>query len=623
MSDRDWHSSRVSRPERLRSLLVENTAQLKLAVGSSIAQDRAMKPILRAVALWLTLVWMAWMFVPAAGRMLAPLVGTVTAALFPSQSPPVFGAVQFGGAWLLLPVIAVGLAWAVLQVLPAQRWVRIPFWVVTSAGWLAALLLAQGRGEISPAGEQWMIGLGLGLALLFACWLGWKARAALTKRALGEVAAGLFVLAAMLVIGVWCFAARTRAIAAEARASWAAIGFPMSECDKAHPVGGESAGSAATRQALLDVVGANFYKVPEPSPPADANRRAKAGTDGGNVVVAAGTMPLSDDATFPPEAAAVLAPYVPVLDAAYASILAVDPPGWNSDPADGFAIAVPNFLGVRIFCQLSSADALRRLSGGDAAGASRAIAANQRIRDGLRKSPPLVSLMISVALDGLLAKTKARLPADDTDSFDAIARDTADLRGRLLTTIQLESWIFLRTMDSPAFETGLGMDFLPGWARRPTELAVARQMLAASARQGARHMAIVKSDVTLRQSDFGSSLHDAVATTSPSGGWWAFDPTRAHMRIYATLLLREQAELIREVRARLAAGRPLESRDSVVLPGVRWEVTVGAEKNVVAMRLVGAPAWIEKGTVTPPEFWLFPLDGSVPWKFHPPAGEGE
>jgi hypothetical protein len=94
---------------------------------------------------------------------------------------------------------------------------------------------------------------------------------------------------------------------------------------------------------------------------------------------------------------------------------------------------------------------------------------------------------------------------------------------------------------------------------------------------------------------------------------------RAIMRIHATLLLREQIELIRDTRARLAAGRPVESRDSGVLPGVRWELIANAEKGTVATRLAGAPEWIVKKVVAPDEFWMLPLDGSVAWQFRRPV----
>jgi hypothetical protein len=117
--------------------------------------------------------------------------------------------------------------------------------------------------------------------------------------------------------------------------------------------------------------------------------------------------------------------------------------------------------------------------------------------------------------------------------------------------------------------------------------------------------------------DLGMSLHEAVSEAHPSV--MNANTVRCAMRIDATLLLREQTELLRDARARLAAGLAVESRDSVVIPGLRWELIADAEKHTVAMRLIGAPEWIRKNEVTRPDFWVLPLDGSVAWQFRLPV----
>jgi hypothetical protein len=163
----------------------------------------------------------------------------------------------------------------------------------------------------------------------------------------------------------------------------------------------------------------------------------------------------------------------------------------------------------------------------------------------------------------------------------------------------------------------VGGGILPEWAARIVGEHWYRREFATAALNGAEHAAIQKSPATLALPDLGASLHEAVSKVRSS----IMEPNsvRAIMRINATLLLREQIELIRDARVRLAAGRPVESRDSGVLPGVRWELTADAEKGTVAIRLAGAPEWIVKKVVTPDEFWLLPLDGSVPWQFRRPA----
>jgi hypothetical protein len=90
------------------------------------------------------------------------------------------------------------------------------------------------------------------------------------------------------------------------------------------------------------------------------------------------------------------------------------------------------------------------------------------------------------------------------------------------------------------------------------------------------------------------------------------------LRINATLLVREQVALIREARARLAAGKPVEAHDSV-LPNLRWELIADAEKNTVKTRLIGAPQWLANEEMIPPTFWPIPIDGSIAWEFRPSA----
>ena len=117
---------------------------------------------------------------------------------------------------------------------------------------------------------------------------------------------------------------------------------------------------------------------------------------------------------------------------------------------DGYLIDVPNFLGVRQFAQITAADAMRRLSMGDEDGAMRALAAAQRLRDGLRENPTLVSLMIAVAVDGLVSAKQVRLPRSE-DGAPSLAGEVTRVRAEFLRTLQLEAWVALqmaRRMDA-------------------------------------------------------------------------------------------------------------------------------------------------------------------------------
>jgi hypothetical protein len=146
---------------------------------------------------------------------------------------------------------------------------------------------------------------------------------------------------------------------------------------------------------------------------------------------------------------------------------------------------------------------------------------------------------------------------------------------------------------------------------------MSRRVSANSAWNDAEFAAIQQSPATLDLPDLGESMHHAVSKTRPCT--MECNALRAAMRIEATLLLREQTVLIREARSRVAAGLPLEPRDSVVLPHVGWELTFDPEKYGVRTRLVNAPWWITRNSEeVPAEFWTIPLDGSVAWQFHRP-----
>jgi hypothetical protein len=538
----------------------------------------------------------------------------------------------------VLPPLAVWLTAKAAASLP-ERWVlRAPFWAVTLGGWLAAVLLAQGRAESSQADLHQSVVLACGLTALTAGWLAVKARAFPTWRGLREVAAGVAVLTLAGGLFAWSYEERTRALFVRAEARWSEIGRPMAEFEKTLAPTHENAGSEITRQVLREQVGTRFYK--EGTAAADREPVAELTHTKDGLIqracdIVSAKLPPSDAldlTTIPDSRSRVRAvrnnrqtgapnddPAPPPLEEAFTRILAAEPPMWASDPHDGYTISVPNFLGVRKFSQLTAAEAMRRFADGDEAGAARALTAGLRVSQSLRENPTLVSLMIHIAVDALLAPRQVRLPAT-ADGLAAVARDVPVLRAEFLRRLQLEAWWCLHGADQMGGEEAFnfGTSPLPKWARRFTNQPRARRECALGALVGAEHIAITQSPATLALPDFGADLHDAIDRRQPTILFPNFN--RAAMRIHATLLLREQTELIRDARARLAAGRPVESRDSAVLPGVRWELTADAQKNTVATRLAGAPDWIVKGDITGNDgFWLLPLDGSVAWQFYTPA----
>ncbi len=360
------------------------------------------------------------------------------------------------------------------------------------------------------------------------------------------------------------------------------------------------------RQVLREQVGSHFYKdgtrAAEREPTIEKSKTTKGFIDLVRKVDFA-KLPPSDDIDLTSQPVAAFAPLAPALETDYRRILAVEPPVWATDPNDGFFMNVPNFLGIRQFAQLTAIDAVRRFSVGDQEGAARAIAAGLHLREGLRKNPNLVSLMIGIAVDGLLTAQQVRLPASE-NGLRSVADDTVRQRAELIWQLRIEGWLCLKMADKIAEDAVAGQttaELLPKWARKIVSEPWFRRECAIAVLNGAEHARIAVSPQTLALPDLGAGLHDAVSKSVPT--LMEANITRAAMRLHAVLLLREQAELIRDARARLAAGRPVESHDSVVLPGLRWELTADVEKGTVTTRLVGEPEWIAQHDVTPDDFW--------------------
>ncbi len=557
-----------------------------------------MKPLIRTILLWFVLALLSWLLARATADDM-----TETLAV---------------GALFLLPPLAAWFTVGAVRALPEGWFWRVAFWVVTAGGWLAALLLAQGHCETSLAVQRhdgvWALSI-TGLAVV---WLAVKTRTLPRWRVVREAAAGVAILALAGGVFVWSYDARTRSIAAQSEARWTEIGLPMTEFEKTITPGRENAGSEVARQVLREQVGARFYKdgtVAAAREPAITPSKTTEDIIARAVDLLVAGQPPSDVIEISAQPIAAIEVVAPTLDAAYRSILATEPPAWVVDLHDGYAISVANFLGIRKFSQLIAADALRRLSAGDEEGAVRAIAAGLRVTQSLRHHPTLVSLMIKVAVDGLFTPEQVRLLATQ-DGWASIARDVPVQRAEFLRRLQSEAWIYLRfaaqSVDDSMFIYASAHG-LPGWARHITNGYHYPRQCAIAVGDYAEQAVILRSPATLALSDCGDSRIEAAFASHSSA--WRVNSCRAAMRIHATLLLREQCELIRDARGRLAAGRPIESRDSAVLPGVRWELTADAEKRTVATRLAGAPAWIVENTVTGKDFWLLPLDGSVAWQF--------
>ncbi len=573
-----------------------------------------MKSLIRTLSLWLVLAGACWLL------------------LLPET--PYFIGVIWGVVRVFSLPLAIVLTWAAVAALPdgrAGRWGRWPFWTITLAGWLAVVLLTEGRLEAKTHhDDRQMLMISTIGAALAVVWIVVRAKAWPGWRTLREVTVGALVLAVLGAAGYGIYEAQTRRIQAQAAARWSAIGHPVDDIEKTVPAVAENAGSTAVRQVFRDLLGRRFYKEGTPASrqePAPPNSEAawKFVTSACDIISA--KLPPADELDLSKLPVAALEPHAAELEAAYRRILATEPPQWAFQPEDGMSISVPNFLATRMFAQLASAECLRRLAAGDAEGARRAVDACRRMAENLERNPAYVALMMHVAVEASVALPATRL-SSAADSLETIARDARQWRAAMVRSMQWESWILLRHVDQvatsevsdePSWERGRLL-YLPPWARRLAVSPLVRREAARSALKNAEHAALRLSPDTLLLPDGGVAQEEAIELKDAA--YYEVSWSRGAMRLNSTLLLREQAALIRDARACLAAGRPVESRASVVLPALRWELTADPVKRTLATRLAHAPQWLLDGAVTGgawDSFWALPLDGSIAWQFRAPV----
>lgn len=559
----------------------------------------SMKALLRLLALWAALAALWWLL----ARM-----GQGDASEWLSVA----------GCSVFLP-LAVWLTTRVGAVLPTNVALRLLFWTTAVGGWLAVFLLGQAACEAAAPHLRQPFWIACALAGMVAAWLAARSGLRRLRAGFSGPAAGFSILLVVIAFYGRYFEARTHFIAAGAEERWREIGMPMDELTITLEPQRENAGSAVARQVFYEVVGEHFYKA---GTSAEAEETAAVRPDPELLTSAHEILdqvrPIADRFAVPAQPAARLALAAPRLDAAYLQVLSAEDPRWACRPTDGYRIDVPSFLGMRKLAQICVADATRRGAAGDEEGAAQALASVRKFQSGLRENPTLVSLMISVAVDALVAQRQAFLPANDENPLK-IAEDVAYFRSELPKRLQLEAWTCLHHTDQISDERVVlqpQTPQLPRWSRRLLGKPYARRQFALSARNNAEHAALWLDPKTYELPDLGAGLDEAISKANPCV--WEVAAARAVLRIHATLLLREQGALIREARATLAAGQPLTSRDSVVLRGVRWELIANAETNTVATRLVNPPSWLDSKVIGE-HFWILPIDGSAAWQFASPA----
>lgn len=573
-----------------------------------------MKAFSRIAILAFALAALAWLFLPVSEDVLEDAHQKVEQAIFVWVQTSIDLPESEDFRSVLMAPLAVWLMfWAAAVIVSERRVWRVSFWTIAVWGWFAVFVCGMVGWEDAGDSDKEKLVLSFGLAIGVAYWRAWRTRVPLTLRGLGEASVGVVLLAALIGACVLVFEARTRAMIEQARARWAAIGLPLEKFDHTLPTDRENAGSEATRWAFREVIEGDFYfsrKHLGFSPKAHAINTAL-GSLGK-------WLPKTDDVALHAESAAVIAPCLAKLDVAYERILAAEPPRWERNSFEVHTALEPNYANVRTFFQFALADALRLLAEGDLEKAAQAIAACRRIEAGLRENPAPVAPIAAIVLGGSFAHVIARLPPND-DGFAIIRRDAAELQERLVAEMRWQSWSNLRSASETWTELGESGTIwgLPPWASSFLERPVARRSYAVRALASAEHALILRTDDTRRLPDLGASQHDAVYMDEFAEE--RDNPYRWQVQLYLMLLRREQAEVIRGARAQWIAGRGLESRDSVVFPGLRWELAPGAAKDTITLRLAGMPPWLAKSDAPRLRSWLLPLDGKVSWQFKVPA----
>lgn len=572
-----------------------------------------MKLVIRAFILWGLLGALAWLTGASTRDFFTEPQGSVHTHL-PAGFDPLL---TTGIATAVIPAFCMWLTMTAVPLLPRHWLGRLAFWLGTVAVWLWLVVVIRARAEFDPIERAVLLFSG-GVTLLIVAWLSFRVRPFPVWRIVGEIAVVCAIYGVIAGAALYSYNAGTRALGRRAEARWAEIGLPLNEFEKTLGPGQENAGSEVLRQVLREQVYAHFYKDGTRAgkrEPAIVQPQERRQLFLKIAQMADATQPPSDEVKLSAQSAALTEPLGPSLDADYRRILAAEPATWASNPHDGYFIDVPNFIGIRHLAQLAAADATRRFSEGDQEGAARALSAGLHMSAGLRQNPTLVSLMIYVAVDALIASKRVHLPAEE-GGLQAVAKDATDLQSEFLKRLQLEGWLCLHSdvaFGNPVTPPTPG----PRWLTQIYDDAQFQRQTMMAALNGAEHAAILKDPATRSLPDLGESRYEAVSEAHPT--YMEFNASRAMMRITASLLLREQAELIRLARTRLATGTPMEPYQSAVIPVARWELVIDPEKATVSTRLVGTPDWILKNEVTKSDFWCLPLDGSVAWQFHRPV----
>ncbi len=325
--------------------------------------------------------------------------------------------------------------------------------------------------------------------------------------------------------------------------------------------------------------------------------------------------------------AGVATPYLDsqseVLSRIYRRILEREAPTWRMDFKAGLERAYPNYLQMRMLAQLFAADARRRLALGDVAGASEAIKAQLRVTESFGRSPYIISVMIRCALESMSADVVARLPAE-TEQWDNHAAETEAVREnfrRALQTSALEVLTWPRAVGrSPKPSLLTNPSAWWAWLQTPADL---------DPKTNGAEIAQAQADVvviTTQAKHLNTPDLDTAAIEAAVGGkkeYYGENYHRAWNRLQVTLLIQEQANLIRLVRARLYRQQEIKPDEfpSAVVPGAHWVVIANPAALTATFQLTPVPAWATDRTIISGRYYPVSIDGTEIWQFAPPPAD--
>lgn len=544
------------------------------------------------------------------------------------------------GYWWLALTLPAAAALCTCKALKAASgpWTRAIFWCGTTTGFLLVAALLQGQHEVltEKSSQRLLIVAAVLPVLASALGVIWARRKGELKSVRLawplEIFGGVACLAALALLG-WRYYVKTYVdpLRTKAESRWAEIGYPMDVYEKSlHPV----PENVSLRELTRDLKPFGVVTLYKTGSGPNGGITLSNTTDVPQEIIDClvdQTVSTGDSIKLPPAASATLEAKKQDFDQLYSAVLQREAPVWSYDPEDGFFIQVPNFLTMRKLSQWIMVDALHRLELGDSKAAANAVSANLLMTRNLGQQPILVSNMIRIAIEGLLTRAQARLPAEP-DGLKHLAEDAAKEREQMIQCARMESWNVMHTFENYGFNVNFGRGAdetfapirpLPAWLVRRLWPLYSRSSASVQCSNAwlfaADSVAVWKDPSTLMSPDLGESKIDEFETrhTSYLNVNWG----RAWLRLNLTLVLREQTELIRIARAKIQAGGSgdLGEYDSVIIPGSKWKIHANADAQSFTLELSPRPKWVTENTMVSAEYWLLPLDGSKSWPLQAPA----